>query len=309
MSYHNLDLSKYSFEEILALFDVPYQLTKEELFKAKLHVMRMHPDKSKLPNEYFIFFQNAYNILHKHYNMLTKESNPVVSIEYDSKQFDTSENSTEHAIKNQLQGMKKQTFQTKFNDVFDSIMVDKEFQQKQKERTEWFSQPDQDPDYGIPAPKNASELADAIQKVKNQQQVSVHKGIRECHISRGAYSNFYDDDVAESNDYISSNVFTKLPFDDIRKVHKDQTVFTVSENDYIEPRYKTVEQYNQFRADETMRPLEPNECKNINLKEDPFLLNQTELLRAAQRQILADQRSELYANKNKSVLSQFLRLT
>ena len=55
MEGHNLDINMYSFKEILELFDLDYNMNLEDLKRAKKKLVQIHPDKSNLPNEYFIF--------------------------------------------------------------------------------------------------------------------------------------------------------------------------------------------------------------------------------------------------------------
>jgi len=61
----DFNLENYSIEDIYRLFDldIKKRLGVEELKKAKQIMVRMHPDKSKLPKEYFLFFNKAYNVL------------------------------------------------------------------------------------------------------------------------------------------------------------------------------------------------------------------------------------------------------
>ena len=62
---HNLNIEEYSSEELFHLFgiqrDVP--LTEEVLKKCNKIVLKTHPDKSKLQEDYFLFFSNAYKKL------------------------------------------------------------------------------------------------------------------------------------------------------------------------------------------------------------------------------------------------------
>ena len=46
---HNLDITKYTFYELLDLFELDHQnITVEDLKLAKKKVLYMHPDKSRL---------------------------------------------------------------------------------------------------------------------------------------------------------------------------------------------------------------------------------------------------------------------
>jgi hypothetical protein len=64
----DLDILKYSFEDILHLFNFSEGeiLTEEKMKQAKRIVLKAHPDKSRLEEKYFLFFMNAY----KHLNLM-----------------------------------------------------------------------------------------------------------------------------------------------------------------------------------------------------------------------------------------------
>ena len=62
-SQHNLDISKYSFEEILGLFDLSYDISEDEMKRAKRKVLMTHPDKSRLDPQYFLFYKKAYEFV------------------------------------------------------------------------------------------------------------------------------------------------------------------------------------------------------------------------------------------------------
>ena len=46
---HNLDIHMYSLKDLLGLFNTDYNMTFEDLKRAKKQVLMTHPDKSKLP--------------------------------------------------------------------------------------------------------------------------------------------------------------------------------------------------------------------------------------------------------------------
>jgi len=69
----DLNLENYSLEDILQLFHINYNFTKDELLKCKKMVLKTHPDKSKLDSKYFLFFSKAYNIVFKIYEFKNKQ--------------------------------------------------------------------------------------------------------------------------------------------------------------------------------------------------------------------------------------------
>lgn len=56
---HNLDVNMYSLKEILNLFHLDYDISLEDLKRAKKQVLSTHPDKSRLSSEYFLFFKKS----------------------------------------------------------------------------------------------------------------------------------------------------------------------------------------------------------------------------------------------------------
>lgn len=65
----DLDIDNYNLPDILALFNLPTLFNEDDLKRAKLAVLKTHPDKSKLPKEYFLFFTKAYRIVHQIYTI------------------------------------------------------------------------------------------------------------------------------------------------------------------------------------------------------------------------------------------------
>ena len=57
MKNHNLEISTYSLNDILGLFDLTYNISIYDLKRAKKTVLMTHPDKSKLGPEYFLFYK------------------------------------------------------------------------------------------------------------------------------------------------------------------------------------------------------------------------------------------------------------
>jgi hypothetical protein len=65
----DLNIDNYNLSDILSLFHLPTLFNEDDLKRAKLAVLKTHPDKSQLPKEYFLFFTKAYRILHQIYTI------------------------------------------------------------------------------------------------------------------------------------------------------------------------------------------------------------------------------------------------
>ena len=84
MTKHNLNIHMYSLAEILNLFDLDYQFDIEGLKRAKKKVLMLHPDKSKLDPEYFLFYKKAYETVYMFYEQRMRENKVVENVEYDN---------------------------------------------------------------------------------------------------------------------------------------------------------------------------------------------------------------------------------
>ena len=84
MSDHNLQIETYSLEELLGLFHftIDQNIDVDDLKRAKKIVLMMHPDKSKLPKEYFLFYKKAFDIIVRMYDNVKKVSQTVEDTVY-----------------------------------------------------------------------------------------------------------------------------------------------------------------------------------------------------------------------------------
>mgnify|MGYP001107086289 FL=1 len=52
----DLNIDNYNLDDILKLFQVTHDFDQQDLKEAKKKVLNLHPDKSDLKKEYFLFF-------------------------------------------------------------------------------------------------------------------------------------------------------------------------------------------------------------------------------------------------------------
>jgi hypothetical protein len=295
MSAHNLDINNYSLEEIFGLFDLTYDLTEESMRAAKKKVLMIHPDKSRLPPSYFHFYREAYDIVLNIYKQKMRSNNKT------SNAADKPIYQPIHQAENLPQEMmeSKGAFNSKFNELYDKNMVRKQ----DTTRYDWFRQSESvydDFSQKQVNPKNMGSELDAIKQ--KQAALQVYRGVQELNASGQRGTSYFEDDDGGA-EYVSSDVFSKLKFDDLRKVHKDQSVFAVSESDLNKrTQYKSVDQFVRDR-DGGVAPLSKIEA--------------TQLLERQQKEkeqvIMNKQRREYmlqkeYEEKQKSVRAAFLRL-
>jgi hypothetical protein len=297
---HNLNIHMYSFAEILTLFDVTHDMTIDDLKRAKKQVLMLHPDKSKLSSEYFLFYKSAFEIVHNYYMNQNKQNQEFTpeNINYKHIYKNSVNTPQETQIKNSLKEIKVEEFQRMFNDSFEKNMS-----KQIVDRNEWFKQ--DDPIYNIDKNVNKSNMGAELDKIKEKNRDIVqYKGVQNLMMGGGG-SNLYDDiDDNTNSDYITSDPFSKLKFDDLRKVHKDQTVFAVSEKDFNSvPQYKNVDEYNKARSKTDLSPIEKNKAQQILDQQDRIIRESI-----SQKQHQSAMLTKQYSEKNKNVLAQFLRV-
>ena len=294
---HNLDIQKYSFDEILNLFDLTYNISTDDLKKAKIKVLQLHPDKSKLSSEYFLFFKKAFDIVFNFYENSHKQDKevPQDKIEYEPTKANELNSSANKHITKVIEKMAPEEFQSKFNELFEKNMSNK----KSNVDNGWFTS--EDSTYKTEEVVTKSNMNDVLNHMKSQQTGLVkYNGVQQMY-SRGG-TNFYDDDDGSS--YVTSDPFSKLKFDDLRKVHKDETIFAVSERDFHKvPQYSSVEQFNRERNKQDMTPLKKTAAEKMLLDQEQIMKE-----KMMNKQYQSQFRTQDYEQKNKTVLSSFLKL-
>jgi hypothetical protein len=291
---HNLNIKMYSFKEILELFKLSYEFDIDQLKQAKMMVLRMHPDKSRLPPDYFLFYKKAFDIVVDYYNEKQKVNVAVPhnEMKYES---DTPDKATYKQVGKTMKELGTEKFQEKFNKLFEENMVKK----RDESVNDWFKK--NDPLFEFDDVKTTSGLGMAMDSIKTKTAALTHyKGVENMTSRMG--NDLYEDD---SNSYVSCDPFGKLKFDDLRKVHKDQTVFAVSERDFEKiQKYSSMDHLQRERGMANLTPIEKTHAEQMLAEKEA----------AIQKAMLAKKhadhlRSLEYAEKNKSVMSSFFRLT
>ena len=105
-------------------------------------------------------------------------------------------------------------------------------------KNQWFTNTDSS--YEIKEQVNSKNMKQVFDNIKQQQNSMVkYSGVKTM-TSNSSANSIYENE----EDYISTDPFSKLKFDDLRKVHKDETVMTVNEDDYQKvTKYNSVDQF------------------------------------------------------------------
>jgi hypothetical protein len=289
----------YSLQEILEMFQLSYDISIEDLKRAKKIVLMTHPDKSNLGPEYFLFYKKAFDIVINFYNNQQRQNQVVPTEEkkYEPININDVNKSTVKKISSVIHDMSPNEFNTKFNQLFDANMSSK----PDTSRNEWFTK--DEPSYKVEGDVNKQNMGVMFDKMKEQQNINVvarYRGVE--NINTGSGTKLYDED--DVDDYVVCDPFSKLKFDDLRKVHKDQTVLAVSEKDYQKMvHYSSMDHYKQARGQQTLTPLEKTEAERLlSIQEKQFQE------RIMQKEYNSKLKTMEYEEKNKTVLSSFLQL-
>ena len=306
---YNLDIHEYSLDDLFNLFEIPSttEIRKEHIRIAKQKVIMSHPDKSRLPPEYFIFYKKAFEMIVHYYDSQNRTDQVVPTVSSKETELIYDPIHSSHNINTNISASSASTskvFNKKFNELFEANeMMDK----PDANKNEWFRQ-EENPfaQYSV---NNTSQINQTLEKIKQQDKeraMALYRGVTPLNTC-GSYGNkLYGDDEEESDGYICSDPFSKLKYDDLRKVHKDQTVFMVSENDLGNRKtYNSVDQYSREREQDKgmVKPMEKEKAEKWFQEEE-----RRKQERIMQKQHQSELKTMENIEKNKSVLSSFLRI-
>ena len=300
---HNLNLQSYSLDEILGLFDLTsYDISIDNLKTAKRKVLMLHPDKSKLEPKYFLFYKKAFDIVVQFFDNQNRQNQPIDGKKVVYNPIDElQDDNISKQVKQNVHEMKSKKFQEKFNELFETNQMGSK---PDTSRNEWFLQ--EKSDFQVPEGKMSKQaMDDNFQQIKKQSNGLIHyNGVQSMNQDSATNNNFYDNDDEFSNQYVTSDPFSKLKFDDLRKVHRDQSVLAVSEQDINNIQtYNSVEEFNQARSQHSYDPIEKSHADRM-LQEQEKAMQQQMMRKEYQAKLQSDH----YVEKNKSVLSSFLLL-
>ena len=295
---HNLDIHMYSLKDILDLFDLDYDINIDDLKRAK-KVLMTHPDKSRLDAKYFYFTKKAFDIVVKFYDNQHRQSREVnpKNTQYVATNTSDLDANTSSKIEQKIKEMDNRDFHSKFNQLFEENMINK----VDTSKNDWFT--NEDNHINVDEKVTSGNMGRVLDNVRDRQEAIVkYSGVRVLNSNGSVNNDYYEDDNEEY--YVESDPFSKLKFDDLRKVHKDQTIFNVSEKDYNKvKKYSSVDHFVRERGNQSLTPIEKQEAEMLLQRQDKQY--REKMMRKEYESTL---KTDEYANKNKSILSRFLQI-
>ena len=302
MSSYNLDIETYTFQELLNLYDIPdiQHLNSTTLNLARKKCMTIHPDKSHLPGEYFIFYKRAYDRIQSMFETHCKEerSVPIHNIDYHVDDIDAPSTIIAETTKTN-----NENFQQKFNALFEQHI--QKPGGKITHTNDWFTDTSE-PKIPLPVDvKSTNDISKALQSFRQSSESLAMIQFQEIAPSFTGSQLF--DSHNNTNDsfhgYITCDPFSKLKYDDLRRVHKDQPILPVSEHDFRGNRYSSADELSKARSQQILNPLEKAAAEKIldeaeKVKKHDYFRNRE----YDQQQMIQDER------KRANFMSSFLHL-
>tara|TARA_B100001287_G_scaffold169223_1_gene142340 strand:+ start:212 stop:1090 length:879 start_codon:yes stop_codon:yes gene_type:complete len=234
MDNFDLNIDNYDLEDLLNLFHLNYEFDENDLKRAKTLALKTHPDKSGLPKEVFLFFMKAYKMIESIYEFKMKRAKCARNTSYENEKMESDKKAL---LLKKLDGMKAKDFNKWFNDMFEKVKVNDD--DVDSGYGKWFKS-NEDVNEETVTNKRDMEAAFNRKKAASRELV-LHKGVNEM-VGGGGY------DLTRSKpDEYSSDIFSKLQYDDLRKAHTE-TVVPVTHEDYLrKKKYSSVDSLRKDR--------------------------------------------------------------
>ncbi len=248
----DLNIQNYDLEDILNLFKLNYQFTEQNLKQAYKTVLKTHPDKSGLDKEVFLFFKKAYSVLSKIYKFRNRKKECAHQQDY------SADVDTEKALLlKKLDGKSVKDFNKWFNTMFEKTKVSDNA--VDNGYGDWYKNGEVEDQKKV----GLQDMEGEFEKRKNEcKALVVKKDLMEMGSNSG-YNLSRD-----APDEYSSDIFSKLKYEDLKKAHTE-TVIPVTKEDFEKTKkFKSVESYKRHRASQLTAPPSLQQSRNFLKKRD-----------------------------------------
>lgn len=272
----DLEINNYELADILNLFKIPVLFNENHLRGAKVIVLQMHPDKSRLPKEYFLFFTKAYKMLYEIYKVRFPDEkkyketgfsySAVIDRELNQNKSKTAHNTedreyhkTEEEAYKKLQKMGSKDFNKWFNEKFEKFRMHDEEQDGGYE--EWFRDTKNNKgNYDTMDDEGADdyELGDTWSE-RNERIERKKKMLRDKmaliernqimtldSVGCGGNGGYYGLGREAPQEY-SSGLFSSLQYEDLKKAHTESVIPVTAEDFVNRKKYTSVNEMKMFR--------------------------------------------------------------
>ena len=277
----DLNIDNYELNDLLDLFKLDYNFSEDDLKCAKKAVLMLHPDKSGMDKEYFLFFASAYKIVYSVYNFrVGKTKSTKYIVEKDEQTGLLLDKLKNHSNFNKM-----------FNELFEQAKIKDDAEASGY--ADWLKS-DEDMDHRSTTMQSMNETFE--RKKKEIQALVPVKNLTDSYFNKGACADL----TGERPDYYSADIFAKLPYEDLKKAHVE-SVIPVTHDDYLSrPKFNSVDEMRRNPNYNDTTPMSLDQAKDY-LKQRDQEQNKSDINRAYK---LAKQ-DEVYEQVNKNVMSRF----
>jgi len=282
MEHLDLNIHNYGLNDLLNLFKLPFQFGENDLKKAKKIVLRIHPDKSGLEKEYFLFYSEAYKYLLKIHQL--RQSSNTTNTEYDKDYI--WENEHRVLINGKIKDMNQDEYSNWFNKTFENMKLSDS--ENDNGYGNWLKSEE---DVNTTTISNNMEMNEYIKNKKSEiKSLVVHKDFQE--ISSG---NHYGLLREQPQDY-GSGLFDTLQFEDLKKAHVESLIPITEDDLHNRKQYTNVEEFVRERTHDINKSKETYESQKNKYKEEQ---NHNEDINIRRAYTLMNQDEEIRNNYDK----------
>lgn len=267
----DLDINNYNLEDILNLFRIPVNFDEQDLKRAKQVVLKTHPDKSGLDSKYFLFYSKAYKMLYSVWDFRKKGDVNKASSNTNYENVDKfSEEDKKKILDNLFKSDNTKTkfktnidFNNWFNEQFEKNKIYNE--NEESGYGDWLKT-NEGLDEINPNVSAATMKTEFDKKKSSIRALVVHKDVSELN----SWNSINASELTrEGPGEFSSDLFSRLPFQDLQKAHTE-TVIPVTDEDYDNvPKFKNVNEYLNHRNKVDIKPLsEQQALEYLNQQND-----------------------------------------
>ena len=232
----DLDIENYDLDDILNLFKLNYQFDEKDLKAAYRIVLKTHPDKSGLDKEVFLFFRKAYEVLEKIYKFRNRKIK-----KNHTKSYYIEKNREHEQLLKKLDGKSVKDFNRWFNEMFEKNKLGDD--EVDNGYGEWYKSESEDKNVKVASLSDFGRVFE--DKKKECKDLVVRRGVVEMQNINNGYNL-----SREAPTEYSSDLFSKLKYEDLKKAHTE-TVVPVTREDFENKRkFNSVDSYRRFRADQ-----------------------------------------------------------
>tara|TARA_B110000444_G_scaffold253235_1_gene283751 strand:- start:2349 stop:3242 length:894 start_codon:yes stop_codon:yes gene_type:complete len=254
MSDLDLNLDNYSLMELLNLFHLNKIFDEKDLKKAKIMALKTHPDKSGLEEKIFIFFKDAYDRIERIYNFRARSQSKRYNDSYTKMMGDVT-NVGERELLKKVHGKSVKEFNNWFNEMYESHVKMKDLE-KETGYTKWFKS---DEDVEKNTNVSLNEFGDYFNdKKRRQRALVIHKGVEDMYMGSGG-SNLNSNNVES----YSSGMFSKLPYEDLKRAHTETVVPVTKEDFENRKKYNNVNELKEYRKNQKVEAYSEKQSKML----------------------------------------------